>query len=285
MMQWRPQIAAFAGVCLITGCQPPQERNDEPEVAATQSAPAVALPVAEPMLDREALLIAVLHAASKAAVGKVDEEEQRRLDGKRFQLRIRFGCEGSSEAKSGRPRRWRYDEGRSVLTVTVKPDIDSKTAVIAPLPDDAYEAVEGFSIQRPWMLTADCPVMPPPVPPTAAASQSSSGPLDPLPSALPAPATDIAIAQFFDKTDARTHRRDGRPYEATKALGEAVKPSKMGYDLVLSGRLRRLSDGRVVACHYTVPSAPPRCIISALFDSVTIEAPATGEIIAKWSTA
>ena len=93
----------------------------------------------------------------------------------------------------------------------------------------------------------------------------------------------VGIAQFFSDTDSRTLRRDGRPYQATKALADGQAPSAQGYDLVLSGRLKRLPDGRVIACKVEQASRPPQCIVSVDFDRVWIERPDTKESLAEWN--
>jgi hypothetical protein len=283
MMQWRHCVTAAAGVCLVAGCQQPDERQPEATKAA---AAAPVLPVAQPVLDREALLMAVMHAASGAALGKDDAEWQRKLDGQRFALRMRFGCNGAShDAKQ--PRGWRFDKERRVLSLHVEADIAKDAPLIRSLALSGYEAVEGFWIHRPWLLRADCPVVPARGEATAVASgKATDAPAadkakpSPAPAALPPP--QIGIAQFFTPTDARTHRRDDRAYEATKVLGEGELPSATGYDLVISGRLRQLVDGRVIACTVDSTTAPPRCIISAQLDGVSIELPGSGKAIANW---
>jgi hypothetical protein len=53
-------------------------------------------------------------------------------------------------------------------------------------------------------------------------------------------------------------------------------------DLVLTGRLRRLPEGRVILCR-PVAGSPPACVISAEFEQVRIENNITGEQLAQWS--
>ena len=43
-------------------------------------------------MDRAALLMEVAKAASASALGKDISNDLRKLDGKRFEVRIRFGC-------------------------------------------------------------------------------------------------------------------------------------------------------------------------------------------------
>jgi hypothetical protein len=92
----------------------------------------------------------------------------------------------------------------------------------------------------------------------------------------------IGIAQFFTGADSRTGRREERAYEASKMLAENERPSPEGYNLVLSGRLRRLPGGQVIACRVASVDAPPECVVSAKFDRVRIEVPSTKNVLAEW---
>jgi hypothetical protein len=289
MMQWRISVAALAGLCLLSGCQQrPEPQARETSTAAPAKPVAPALPIVEQPFDREGLLLAAMHAASDAALGRIDKEKQRTLDGKRFELRLRFGCAG--DGGGDRSRGWAFDEKRRKLSLRVEPEISGDTPLVHALGEEGYEAVEGFWIRRPWMLAADCPVPPaePSAPPSAASPGSTPADAKPgatPPSPSPSPFPHIGVAQFFSGTDARTHRRDHRAYTATKVLADGVSPSQAGYDLVISGRLRRLASGLVIACLNRDTLSPPDCIVSVQLDSVAIENPVTGESIAKWSSA
>ena len=92
----------------------------------------------------------------------------------------------------------------------------------------------------------------------------------------------VGIAQFFTSADPRTHRRDTRAYEATKILAEGEEPSAQGYDLVISGRLRKLADGRAIACTIVGADRPPACVVSAEIDRVWLERPDNRKMIAEW---
>jgi hypothetical protein len=136
------------------------------------------------------------------------------------------------------------------------------------------------------MLSAGCPAAPRIGPVATPSSLPSPDPAKPKAvEPLPMPAQQVAIAQFYTDTDARTHRRDKRGYTATKVLADGTPPSKGGYDLVLSGRLRSLPGGRVIVCTNRLRGMPPDCIVSAQLDSVTIEHPVTREKLADWAGA
>lgn len=291
MIRRRNCIFALATISLTFGCQQPDEARKDANPAGSTAPMVPALPIVVPPLSREGLLLAVVHAASAAALGQADTEAQRQLDGKRFELRMRFGCGGETPATPDDPRSWTFDAKRRVLSLQVKPELGKKLPLMEELSGDTYEAVEGFWIRRPWLLTSACPASPPEeaAPEAAASPQTDTKQVaSEKPAATPSPDADltprIGIAQFFTPTDARTHRRDNRAYKTTRVLKEGEAPSAAGYDLVISGRLRRLADGRVIACRVADPSAPPDCILSAEFDKVSIELP-SGEVIAKWSSA
>ena len=72
--------------------------------------------------------------------------------------------------------------------------------------------------------------------------------------------------------------------DAVKVLEDGALPSRQGYDLVLSGRLKKLPDGRVIACRALGVEAPPECVISAQFDRVRIQTPDGKSTLGEWST-
>lgn len=259
------------------------------------------LPVPSPPMDRAALLTAAAQAASAIAAGTDDREAQRKLDGNRFEMRIRFGCMGPVPADEERMAGWRFDPKSRTLRVQATPDVLPDDPAIAAVAGEGFEAVEGFWIARPWILQDACPARPDPAVAVDTADKADAGQSAPKPKAAPKPVAEdsaeaaairrqgkpshsVAIAQFFTATDSRLGRRDHRPYKATKLLPEGAAPSASGYNLVLSGRLKRLPDGRTIACHAEGPDARPQCVISADFDRAWIERPDTRELVAEWSS-
>lgn len=316
-------LLPLAVILLAAGCRPAQETPD-PVEEADRTGPR--LPIAEPPLDREALLIAALRAASATAVGDQSGDDQRELDGKRFEMRLRFGCGGASDAEQ-ELRRWTFDDESRVLRVRVQPGISVDDPLIEALGGGPYEAVEGFWIRRPWVLTAGCApeasAFPSPVEEAVEQGTSSASPAprstSPAKASLPSqkasptatglggangrpvadpdegPADDaeggmfpvamrVGVAQFFTSTDARTHRRDSRAYENVSTIAEGEAPSTVGYDFVISGRLRRLPGGKVIACRVDKPRDPPACIISASFEKVVLMRADTGQTLANWTS-
>lgn len=262
---------AVVGICLLAAasCQPadPGRATNERNGAAEEPpASPLPLPVADQPLDRSALLIAAVKAGSAAALGVDDLANQRGLDGRTFEVRIRFGCAagaGGPDAKKIGPFNVRFDPSDRTLRVRAAPDLTLDTPQVAV---EGVEHVEGFWMRRPWLLKPGCP---------RGAPASNGGPAK--------FEQRVGIAQLSTSTDNRTARRDGRPYETTKVLEEGALPSAQGYDLVLSGRLRKYPDGRVIACRLLGAEVPPECVISAQFDRVRIQTPDGQTTLGDWA--
>ena len=249
------------------------------------------VPQPEAALDRAAILSAVAEAASAAAAGTPMPEGVRSLDGRQFEIRIRFGCRGPSPELGDRWLGWTYEPEKRTIRVRAMPTITREEPLLAQAGVEAFEAVEGFWIPRPWLLQPLCPATAAIRSGPAQATASSLGEAqqqdpDPRPDARPAEAVPgaprVGIAQFFTQQDARTGRRDMRPYQAVYSLPEGKALSSQGYNLVLSGRLRALGDRGVVQCAARNADSPPECIVSAEFLRVWMEQPDSREVIAEW---
>lgn len=284
-MGWRTRVAALACAVLVAGCQAQDDAAPSPTASDSPGLPR--LPVVDPPLDREALLMAVFRAASAAAIGEDNGDVQRNLDGKRFELRLRFGCPGEKVTQATTRSRT-FDAERRVVRLEVGSEIEGDTPLVEQVVGSEFEAVEGFWIRRPWFLRAACPrrsstSVPQGGTPAAGTGRSSvSGPSEPGSTEEPAPW--LGIAQFFSATDARTHRRDSRAYQAAENLSEGEAPSSAGYDLVVQGRLQSLPGGRVIACRAD-GARQPSCVISASFEQVSLERADTRELLAEWPSA
>ena len=278
------------------GCrQPDAQDNAANEQNGVETAPP-RIPLPEPPLDRAALLIAISRAASAHVTGADQTEAQRLLDGKPFELRIRFGCVGPSNDLRNEQFGWSYDREKGTLRVRATPTISQQDEVAAKIGGDAFEAIEGFWLARPWLLEAACPataaVKAAPAPTEAAtapakpsADAAADEPAEADVAARPAAVLPkFGIAQFFSATDSRTRQRSMRPYEAVKTLEPNESVGSQGFDLVLSGRLHALPDKRIVACVSSGPDLPPKCIVSADFDRVRIERADSREMVAEWGS-
>ena len=257
---------AATGFALASCQQPPPEA---PQTNAVEpEAPAPRLPAIERPMERAGLLQAVATAASATGLGRDTVEDQRKLEGRTFEVRIRFGCAGSGTGTGeAGPFGVRFDEEARTLRVRAAPDLTIGDPALVKLAGEGIDAVEGFWMRRPWLLTDGCPV--------ASAPAHAASPLS---------EQRVGLAQFFGSSDSRTGQRKGRAYESTSTLREGETPSLQGYNLVLAGRLKKLGSGRVINCRVTGRDAPPECIVSAEFDHVWMEHPQTRAILAEWNS-
>jgi hypothetical protein len=273
----RQPLSAVLGAAalLLSACGTGESGRDNATNVANASqqqvVPDLPIPTPEPPLGREQLLLAASRAASDFAAGVDDKQRQQALADKNFEFRIRFGCEGpAKDSRAGLG--WTFNEKSGALKVRATPTLSAKDAPVEALAGEAFEAVEGFWIRRPWLLQAACPRTPEAAPASdEAAAQSAT---DVTPERI------VGIAQFFTATGPRTLRRSGRPYEATKRVddGQAMD----SFDLVLSGRLTPLPNGRVITCASSTTAERPVCVISVEFGNVSIERSNTHEQIAHW---
>ena len=265
-MQKLLKTALAATSLAVVSCQPPA-REDLATNAVEPKAPARRLPAIEQPMDRAGLLQAVAAAASATALGRDNVDNQRKLEGKTFEVRIRFGCarSGSGNVETG-PFGVRFDEDSRTLRVRAAPDLTIDDPAVAKLADDGVEAIEGFWMRRPWLLSDGCPV-------------AGNEAVAVVPSSQ-----RVGLAQLFGATDSRTGQRKNRAYESTSILPEGEQPSLQGYNLVLSGRLKRPGSGRVITCRIAGRDLPPECVVSAEFDHVWIEHPQSHAILAEWTS-
>lgn len=261
-------------VLLLIAALPACERKPEPEpgnsaAQAKEEERPLKLPAAIPTpsreLDRAALLTAVARAASAYAAGQDDREAQAELAGRGFTLRIRFGCGGEAANAQLGAMGWQYDEDEQRLTIRARPDIDAETTALEGLPEGSIEAVEGFWIPQPWLLTDACPTQP--------ATPGAAAPSPP----------SVGIAHYFTAQDSRVQRRSDRSYEIVRRADPAILPPPGGFNLVLEGRLEAWPQAGVIRCSGAGGAARPVCIVSAEFDRVAFENPETGQTVAQWS--
>ena len=277
-------MLASALVCcaMIAACRPSGDGNEvAPDIGAQNDSQAqLPPPVAPKILNREELLLAVGRSASALALGRDESDAQRTLDGQQYEFRIRFGC-GSGEAPERNAYSVAFDEAKRTLRLGATPGINATDPLIAAVAIGEIEAVEGFWVEQPWLLDVGCPRVPKPAVPAEAAEMEEEEPAEAQPAPPPA-SSRIGIAQFFGPDESRTLRRNSRAYQVTKTLPKDVSPSASGYDLVLSGRLRKLADGRVIACSIVSSTARPSCVVSVSFDRVSIRRGDNDELLAEW---
>ena len=256
-----------AALCLA-GCRAsdsPAENDAAAPAPADDTNLTEELPLPQPAVDRAAFLDAVALAAS----GQTSEPQARsakQLDGRRFAVRLRFGCEGPAPANSTAALRWRHNEDKGSIEISAKPDLSLADESLEDISDQTIEAVEGFWIPRPWQLNASCP----------AAVPGSAGE-----AVLPAPQL-VGIAQYFTAQDSRVGRRSGRPYVATEKIESPADLPKSGFVLLLEGRFEAWPDGKVVRCTGAGRNRQPTCIASAHLDRAAFLRPEDDSVVAEW---
>ena len=297
MGAWMPRlslVSLLAAAAAVTACQQqPQAQNntaDEPVL----NLPSVPKP--SPPIDRAALLAAVTEAASASAAGVEMPESVRSLDGRQFEVRIRFGCRGPATDLEERWLGWAFDAERKRIRVRAMPTISADDPLVEGIGGERIEAVEGFWVPRPWLLQPVCPAgaavqrAPAEARPEEDAEEAQPQSTEAAPEGQaadsvgePVPtAPRVGIAQFFTVNDPRSRRRGSRAYQAAHTLEEGEALSSQGYNLVLSGRLRALPGAGAIHCSTRGADSPPECIVSAEFLKVWIEKPDSKEVIAEW---
>jgi hypothetical protein len=266
MRPTRPLLVAIASMALVA-CQvreSPADNDAESWAAANEVNLSEVLPLPEPALDRAGFLAAMASAASSHVSGKKSREPES-LDGRRFAIEIRFGCDGPAPADSQAPLRWTAAKDGKSYEVVADPDLSNADEPLKAMSDQTIEAIEGFWIPRPWELRGECPVR-------AAGDAEAS---------LPAPRL-VGIAQYFTGEDSRVGRRSGRPYVATQKIASPAELPKSGLTLLLEGRFEAWPDGHVILCTGSGRNQRPTCVASAHLDRAAFVKPEDSSVIAEW---
>lgn len=272
-----PVILGAALVTIIVGAlmfrSPPQGAAPEPAkpVPAEPAPPAPTPdPLPPPALTRVDLVRQANAAAAMAAgEGAAQADDGRALVGRRFVLRLPFGCEGV-QPRAGRGQTSAlYDAEAQTIRLSARPSDWAGLPVVQSLKDESIEAVEGFWISRPWSFSETCP------------AHRDDASATPSPTA-PSPET-LGLAQFFGAGDSRVLRRGDRAYEHVRRLGGAdTGVLTHSYELVLEGRLRAYPDGRPLRCWSESAEHRPVCLFSVQFERVAFEDAADGATLAEW---
>ena len=268
MSHLRTSFVPFALLALVLtgGCR--QKATEPPTNEAIEQEPganlAEALPVPEPAMDRAGFLAAVAAAASAHTAGADDREAQAALDGRRFAIRIRFGCGGASAADSGEPLRWSAGKDGTSFEVRATPDLSLDSEQFEGTAGETIEAVEGFWLARPWLMNDACPAQRQDAPATAVS-----------------PSRLVGIAQYFTPEDSRVQRRGGRSYVSVEKIESVEQLPPSGLILALEGRFRSWPGGKVIRCQGSGISSQPQCVAAAHLDRAAFERP-DGTELAEW---
>lgn len=260
-------ILGAVGVMLLGRDPAPQKPEPSPEPETIEPVQAPTIPLPPPPLTRADLLRLVQEAAAAYAAGKPAPDGHASLAGRRFKVRIPFGCFGPRPAESEAAAGWEYaDEGRSIR-LSARPEDWAGTAFVAQLGGGPYEAVEGLWIPRPWMDVDGCPPLR----------------VDPLSGAPAASPQTVGLAAFFPGDSSRVDQRGDRPWQATLRAPEGETLTRpAGFHLIVEGRLEVFADGAPVRCNSAGPDQRPVCLIRVQRDRVAFAPMDSDTVIQEW---
>jgi hypothetical protein len=261
-------LVAAAVVLIATLNHAPPEPAPKP-APPPAPAPVQAPPklVPEPPLDRAALIAIGRRAADAYEAGEPPGKDA--LVGRRFVVRLPFGCNGPQTSSGSSQAAYSYDPGRKSLRITVRAASWQELPQIQSLPDAGdLEAVQGFWLRRPWSTSETCPSArtgPPPAAPTPPSRES------------------LGLATLFEAGGSRVLRQGDRPYEVVRKVGEKdADLVNHSYRLVLEGRISGFADGQAARCWSESPDQRPVCLIGVTIERLAIEDGQTGESLGEW---
>lgn len=266
---WRPWAAGFVFLALVIGgllvARPEAEPPPSP-VATPAEQPAPARPIVpqpQPPLGRADLVEAVQLAASQYAAGEPIAVAL--LAGRRFAVNLPFGCSGPVDDLEAARSGWTYNPESRSLRAKVEPQVWTDApfidAIAGPV---AFEAAEGFWIERPWSRSENCP--PGAGPSTEAAAVRET----------------LAIVELFAPGAKRADRRSGRAYQAVQTMEPGAMALDRGFRLRVEGRLVALGDKPPIGCWSESPALRPICVVSARFDRIAITDASDSQTFAEW---
>lgn len=243
--------------------------------AVTSAPPSPPAPATAPqplgVLGRSDLIRLAALASDAVATGRAAGAEVGEAAGRRFELRLPFGCGGPASVTSEAPMRWRYDDGAEALRLNVSPASWSVAEWWPASPPRGAATVEGFWIARPWTSSEDCPV-----------AGEASGSTGAQPVTLPG--QTLAVGQLFPATVPDEGQRERTAYDAVVRIPRGALDTSRGFRVRISGRIARLADAGTVRCRQPLGAEQqPICLVGVITDEIAIENAAGGETLATWN--
>jgi hypothetical protein len=265
-----------AGFLLGRGTAPPRTQIVEAPQPAPESESWLS-----GVLGRAGLIALASSAADAAASGRPPDPAVVQAEGRRFELRLPFGCAGEAAEDSDESMRWQYDADSETLRIVVAPEEWSADYWWPDVEEPGVDAVEGFWLERPWTASETCPQRA-----DELASGRAATPKADADAAEEEGAGErtLALGQIFYTEGPRRGRRQGDPYQAVVRVSRDALDSSQGFRLKLTGRLaRNLREAPVWCRQVGSARSRPVCLVSVIVDEIAIENPSTGEIIAQWT--
>jgi hypothetical protein len=262
--------AAVTMVLVVIVARQPTETPPPPAPIVPVATPPLAIKVAPLPLTRAELIDhARAIGAAFAASGKLPTGPDAMI-GRRFALRIAFGCNGISGGAPGSQASLTYDSENQSVTLSARPGDWTALPLVQSLPNAAaIEAVEGFWLPRPWMDGNICP-----------AQSGYTAPATPTPPTAPT----LGLAQIYETGGSRLSRHADHPYEFTRKLAsDAAAILNHSYRLELEGRVTGFANHQALQCWVESPDHQPLCVYGVALDHVAFVDGETGEVLAKWS--
>lgn len=210
-------------------------------------------------------------ASDAAAAGRAPGAEIGEAAGRRFELRLPFGCGGPASETSEAPLRWRYDDSAEALRIHVSPALWAAAEWWPASSPGGAGAVEGFWIARPWTSSEACP--------TAGEASGSTG-AEPV----TLPGQTLAIGQVLPSPAENGVERERTVYDTVVRVPRGELDASRGFRVRISGRIARLAEAGPVRCRQPLgPEQQPICLVGVVTDEVAIENAASGQTLATWN--
>ncbi|MFN9928762.1 MAG: hypothetical protein ACK53I_17680 [Phenylobacterium sp.] len=231
-------------------------------------APPITTALPDPVLDRVAVLKEASAIAAAYSAGELSRPPAKdSLAGRRFILRLPFGCEGPQTRAGQSQAHYEFNAEKRTVRLVARPTDWTVLPLFTEAASEELEAVEGFWVPHPWNYSEACP----------APSEA------PVPASPTAPATQtLGLARLFEVGGSRLNQRRQRPYEHVIRLEAGAAPSAQGYRFVLEGRFVSFPGGRVAQCWNESPDHRPICLYAVEFDRVAFESATGGPPLAEW---
>lgn len=239
-----------------------------PATPAPPPAQAALEPPAPILAGRGDILAAAADAAALQAEPVGMPAPAGGLVGRRFRLRLPFGCAGASATEPAQGSYFTVDPGAETMRIVIRPETWTGSPLVsAPGEEPQPEAVAGFWVSRPWLRSEACP-------------RASADPLA-AEAARPSPET-VGLAVFYEAGASRAARGDAATYQTVVNLEPGRGPPTDGLRLVLEGRVTGFEGGRAFRCRSNHPDQRPVCIARVQIDSLAVESPGGRGPLATW---